>query len=214
MLVVAERSAWQLTCHIGLCQNAFFASDLGVAQWPRGVKSEALPLPGELCGSGKLCGLVTGNIIPNVEHPTGARQPTSKCSSLRVLFPIVPQARPRALQVNHIIKRCHTSPNPPPEPVFKEGVRSPTPAGQVAEAWGYDTASILSVPSASVDRGVASPPDISMDCSRLAAALPGVQPTPLRAALADMRPPSSLPVQDPVVSAGNPELAKRPQSAD
>jgi hypothetical protein len=40
-------------------------------------------------------------------------------------------------------------------------------AHKVAEAWGFDPKYIIPAPSASVQRNVASPPDISMDISRI-----------------------------------------------
>jgi dTDP-4-dehydrorhamnose reductase len=40
-------------------------------------------------------------------------------------------------------------------------------AHKVAEAWGFDPKCIIPAPSASVQRNVASPPDISMDISRI-----------------------------------------------
>lgn len=55
-------------------------------------------------------------------------------------------------------------------------------AAAVAALRGYDAALILPAPSASVQRGVASPADISMDTALLRAAL-GVQLTPFAAAL-------------------------------
>ena len=52
----------------------------------------------------------------------------------------------------------------------------------VAAARGHDAAYILAAPAASVDRGVASPADISMDSSRLEAEL-GWALTPFEDAL-------------------------------
>mmetsp|Transcript_6097 Transcript_6097/g.17460 ORF Transcript_6097/g.17460 Transcript_6097/m.17460 type:complete len:308 (-) Transcript_6097:672-1595(-) len=58
-------------------------------------------------------------------------------------------------------------------------------AEAVAETYGLNKAAIQSATSASVERAVASPPDISMDSSRLKCL--GVPLTPLRAALEQMR---------------------------
>ena len=55
----------------------------------------------------------------------------------------------------------------------------------VAEQRGFDKANILSVPSASVPRGCASPPDISMDSSRLTQDF-GFRPRSFREALQHM----------------------------
>ena len=61
-------------------------------------------------------------------------------------------------------------------------------AQKVAQAWGYSPEAIVTAPSASVNRGVASPPDISMDSSRLEALL-GMSFTPFSEALSGLPPP-------------------------
>ncbi len=59
-------------------------------------------------------------------------------------------------------------------------------AHAVADAYGFDgEASIIAVPSASVNRGVASPADISMDVRRIAEL--GVPLTHFKDALAQLR---------------------------
>ena len=58
-------------------------------------------------------------------------------------------------------------------------------ARAVAEARGHDPAPILAVPAASVSRPVASPPDISMDSSRVEGEL-GLRLTPFAQALASI----------------------------
>ncbi len=61
-------------------------------------------------------------------------------------------------------------------------------ARKVACAWGYSPEAIIEAPSSSVNRGVVSPADISMDSSRLEAVL-GMRMTPFSAALAQFAPP-------------------------
>lgn len=61
--------------------------------------------------------------------------------------------------------------------------RPRVPRPQVARIRGHDLARVVGVASASVQRPVASPPDISMDSSRLEAGLPGFKLTPFAAAL-------------------------------
>ncbi|PNH09865.1 hypothetical protein TSOC_003465 [Tetrabaena socialis] len=60
-------------------------------------------------------------------------------------------------------------------------------ARQVADCLGCGHGAIVAAPSASVSRGVASPPDISMDVSRLQQDL-GFSPRPFREALRDIFP--------------------------
>ncbi|GLC50559.1 hypothetical protein PLESTB_000393200 [Pleodorina starrii] len=61
-------------------------------------------------------------------------------------------------------------------------------ARQVADALGCGHGAIASASAASINRGVASPADISMDVSRLAAEL-GFRTTPFREALREIFPP-------------------------
>lgn len=58
-------------------------------------------------------------------------------------------------------------------------------AHAVAETWGRDPAAIQAAPAASVSRGVAAPPDISMRIDRLVLTL-GVRPMAFADALARM----------------------------
>ncbi len=55
-------------------------------------------------------------------------------------------------------------------------------AAKVAEVWGYSPNAIVSAPSSSVDRGVASPADISMTSRKLETEL-GLRLTPFSEAL-------------------------------
>ncbi len=58
-------------------------------------------------------------------------------------------------------------------------------AVKVAEAWGYSPNAIISAPSSSVNRGVASPADISMTSQKLEQEL-GLTLTPFSDALAQI----------------------------
>ncbi len=58
-------------------------------------------------------------------------------------------------------------------------------AMKVAQAWGYSPDSIISAPSSSVNRGVASPADISMTSQKLEDDL-GLTLTPFLDALAQI----------------------------
>lgn len=58
-------------------------------------------------------------------------------------------------------------------------------AVKVAEAWGYSPAAIISAPSSSVNRGVATPADISMSSQKLERDL-GLSLTPFSDALAQI----------------------------
>lgn len=64
-------------------------------------------------------------------------------------------------------------------------------AAAVAAHCGYSSDCIKAVPSASVSRGYCSPPDISMDVSRLQQDFPALQLTPLRKALEQLFPPAA-----------------------